>query len=247
MSVKLKVRRQLRKLGYDIARFTPESHPIARRGRLMSSFQIDVVLDVGANAGQYAQELRGDLGFPGRICSFEPLAAPFHVLQERAAEDPKWSAFNFGLGDVTGKATINVAGNSESSSLLEMLPRHLEAAPDSGFLGTEDIEVKTLDAVFDDLCAPGERVYLKIDTQGFESRVLRGADRCLARIDTVQVELSLTPLYVGEAPLVEMCQMLVGGGYTMVGLEPGFADPRTGQLLQADGIFHRAEDRRIGR
>ena len=63
MSVKQKVRTQLRKLGYDIARFDPESHPLARRGRLLRSLQIDVVLDVGANAGQYAQELR-DLGSP---------------------------------------------------------------------------------------------------------------------------------------------------------------------------------------
>lgn len=246
MSVKQKVRRRLRKLGFDVSRFDPESHSLARRGRLLRSFRVDVVLDVGANAGQYAQELRHDLGFAGRICSFEPLAAPFHVLSDRAAGDPSWSVFNFGLGDVAGSATINVAGNSESSSLLEMLPRHLEAAPDSGFVGTEDIEIKTLDAVFDELCAPGQQVYLKVDTQGFEARVLRGADRSLARIDTLQVEMSLTPLYVGEPSFVEMCQMLVGTGYTMVGLEPGFADPRTGQLLQADGIFRRAESGRIG-
>jgi FkbM family methyltransferase len=246
MSVTQKVRTRLRKLGYDVARFTPESHPLARRGRLLRSLQIDVVLDVGANTGQYAQGLRRDQGFAGRICSFEPLAAPFQVLRKRAAGDPHWSAFNFGLGDVAGNATINVAGNSESSSLLDMLPRHLEAAPDSRFVGTEDIEIKTLDEVFSDLCASGERVFLKIDTQGFEGRVLRGADRSLVRIDTVQVEMSLTPLYVGEPTFVEMCQLLVGEGYTMVGLEPGFADPRTGQLLQADGIFHRAEDRRIG-
>ncbi len=245
MSVKHKVRTQMRKLGYDIARFDPESHPLARRGCLLRLLQIDVVLDVGANAGQYAQDLR-ELGFTGRICSFEPLTAPFQVLRERAAGDPGWSAFNFGLGYVTGHTTINVAGNSESSSLLDMLPRHLEAAPDSGFVGTEEVEIKTLDSVFDDLCAPGERVCLKIDTQGFERRVLRGADRSLPGIGTLQVEMSLTPLYVGEPTFVEMSQLLLDKGYTMVGLEPGFADPRTGQLLQADGIFHRAEDRRIG-
>jgi FkbM family methyltransferase len=205
----------------------------------MSSLRIDVVLDVGANAGQSARHLRSDLGFEGRICSFEPLSVPFRTLQSRAAEDPNWQAFNFALGDVEGVATMNVAANSESSSLLEMRPAHLEAAPESGFLGTEDVEIRTLDAIFDELCQAGDRVYLKLDTQGFEDRVLRGADRCLAKIDTVQVEMSLTPLYSDEPTFGELYQLLLGNGYVMVGLEPGFTNPETGQLLQADAIFHR--------
>jgi FkbM family methyltransferase len=245
MSVKQTIRRQLRKHGYDITRFDPKWHPLARRGRLLQSLRIDVVLDVGANVGQYAQELRRDLGFAGQIHSFEPLAAAFQVLQDQAARDPSWSVFNFGLGDVSGSASINVAGDSESSSLLDMLPRHVEAAPRSRFVGTEVIEIKTLDAVFDELRSPGERVYLKIDTQGFENRVLLGAERCLAEVAAVQVEMSLTPLYVGEPNFVEMCKLLVDTGYTLVGLEPGFADFRTGQLLQADGIFRRLESQSI--
>jgi FkbM family methyltransferase len=200
---------------------------------------IDVVLDVGANAGQFAHHLRRDLDFEGRICSFEPLSVPFRRLQTRAAEDPNWQAFNFALGDDEGMATINVAANSESSSILEMLPLHVEAAPESRFVGTEDVEIRTLDAIFHDLCDPGEGVYLKIDTQGFEGRVLRGADRCLPKIDTVQVEMSLTPLYSNELTFGELYQLLLGKGYAMVGLEPGFTNPRTGQLLQADAIFHR--------
>jgi FkbM family methyltransferase len=207
--------------------------------------EIDVVLDVGANAGQFAHGLRRDLAFEGRICSFEPLNVPFRRLQSRAAEDPDWQAFNFALGDVGGTATINVAANSESSSLLEMLPSHVEAAPQSKFVGTEDVEVRKLDAIFDDLCQPGESVYLKIDTQGFEGRVLQGADRSLPKIDTVQVEMSLTPLYSSELSFDELYQLLLGKGYDMVGLEPGFTNPQTGQLLQTDAIFHRFEGQQI--
>jgi FkbM family methyltransferase len=194
---------------------------------------------VGANAGQFAHRLRRDLAFEGRICSFEPLSVPFRTLQSRASEDPDWQAFNFALGDVEGTATINVAANSESSSLLDMLPSHVEAAPQSKFVGTEDVDVRTLDAVFDDLCQPGESVFLKIDTQGFEGRVLQGADRSLPKINTVQVEMSLTPLYSDEPTFDELYQLLLGKGYAMVDLEPGFANPRTGQLLQADAVFHR--------
>ena len=245
MSVKHKVHRQVRRLGYDIARFDPESHPLARRSRLLSSLQIDVVLDVGANAGQYAQDLR-ELGFTGLICSFEPMTAPFDVLRERAAGDPGWRAFS-----TSARRCHRTRNYQRGGQLGEQVPcctcslGHLEAAPDSAYVGTEEVEIKTLDSVFDDLCAPGEHVCLKIDTQGFEGRVLRGADRSLAGIGTLQVEMSLT-LYVGEPTFVEISQLLLDKGYTMVGLEPGFADPRTGQLLQADGIFHRAEDPRIG-
>ncbi len=241
MTLKREVRRRLWSLGYDLARFNPESHPIARRRRLMSSWRIDVVLDVGANAGQFAHHLRSDLGFEGRICSFEPLSVPFRRLQSLVGKDPNWQAFNFALGDVEGMATINVAANSESSSMLEMLPLHMEAAPESRFVGTEDVEIRMLDAIFHNLCHPGEGVYLKIDAQGFEGRVLRGADRCLPKIDTVQVEMSLTPLYSDELTFGALYQLLLGKGYVMVGLEPGFTNPQTGQLLQADAIFHRFE------
>lgn len=245
MTFKHQLRRRLWTLGYDLARFKPESHPIARRRRLLNSLGIDVVLDVGANAGQYAHHLRCDLGFEGRICSFEPLIVPFRRMQSRATEDPNWQAFNFALGEVEGTATINVAANSESSSMLEMLPLHMEAAPESRFVDTEDVEIWRLDAIFDDLCHPGEGVYLKIDTQGFEGRVLRGADRSLPKIDTVQVEMSLTPLYSNELTFGELYQLLLGKGYAMVGLEPGFTNPETGQLLQADAIFHRFERQEI--
>ena len=239
MTLKENFRRLLWKVGYDVAPFTPKWHPVARRRRLMDVFQIDVVLDVGANVGHFAHELRHDLGFEGRIHSFEPTTAAFRTLHARAARDPKWTAFNFGLGSETGRATINIAANSESSSILEMLPAHVNAAPESRFVATEDIEIRTLDSVFDDVCRPGERVYLKIDTQGFEGRVLAGAEGSLARIDTVQIEMPLTPLYEGELAFSELSQLLLGKGYTIVGLEPGFADPGTGKLLQADGIFHR--------
>jgi FkbM family methyltransferase len=206
---------------------------------------IDVVLDVGANAGQFAQHLRRDLDFEGRICSFEPLSVPFRRLQVRAAEDPDWQAFNFGLGDIEGRTTINVAANSESSSMLEMLPSHVEAAPESRFVGREDVEIRTLDTIFHDLCQAGEGVYLKIDTQGFEDRVLRGADGSLAKIDTVEIEMSLTPLYSDALTFGELYQLLLGKGYAMVGLEPGFTNPQTGQLLQVDAIFRRLERREI--
>jgi hypothetical protein len=98
----------------------------------------------------------------------------------------------------------------------------------------------TLDAVFAELCASAKSIYLKIDTQGYEDKVLRGAQASLARIDTIQVEMSLVPLYKDELLFADMCTLLGAKGYTLVSLEGVFSDPVTGHLLQVDGIFHRS-------
>ncbi len=216
----------------------PES--LARRKQLFDAYSIDVVLDVGANTGQYAHELRRKLEFKHRIISFEPLKDEYETLSGNAAHDPLWSTHNFALGDTSTRTVIHVAGNSYSSSLLDMLPAHAEAAPESKYVDDQSIEVKTLDSIFGDMCQSYREVYLKLDTQGFESRVLKGAQRSLPRIGTIQMEMSLIPLYRGEVLFDDLYQVMKDSGYTLVSIEPGFSDPRTGRLLQFDGIFRRA-------
>ena len=117
MTLKHWARKQLWKLGYDVVEYRPDLHPLARRRRLLERAGVDAVLDVGANIGQFAMELRADLGWRGRIVSFEPLAAAHAMLAARAAEDGRWDAHPYALGDRDGSARIGVAGNSYSSSL----------------------------------------------------------------------------------------------------------------------------------
>ena len=107
------------------------------------------------------------------------------------------------------------------------------------YVGSESIEITTLDVVFDEIRGNAEAVYLKIDTQGFELPVLKGAEQSLQNIDTIQLELSLIPLYEGQAVYVDICQWLDARGYQLVSVEPGFGDSTSGRLLQIDGIFRR--------
>ena len=239
MNILQTVRPWLWPLGYDVVPFNPGEHPLARRRMLLQAYSIDCVLDVGANSGQYGHELRRHLGFGGRIVSFEPLSAAFAQLQRRAAADPGWDVHNLALGDAEGSQQIHIAGNLESSSLLPMLPLHAEAAPHSAYQGMETIRVQTLDALFERVRGTARSMYLKIDTQGYEGRVLRGAAESLAHIDTVQVEMSLAPLYDGQPSFGALYAQMEALGYTLVAVENNFGDPRTGQLLQIDGIFHR--------
>ena len=206
----------------------------------MQQYSIDTVLDVGANTGQYASQLRNELGYKKRIISFEPLNEAFLVLKQKSKNDPLWEVHNFALGDAGTHGAINVSANSYSSSLLDMLPGHLKSAPDSVYTGTEVVEIKTIDSIFTELCTASQQILLKIDTQGFEKQVLAGAEQSLPRIDTVQLEMSLIPLYAGGILFNEMWAMMSDIGYTLITIENEFFDRQTGQLLQVDGIFHRS-------
>ena len=241
MSIGHEVRKLLWKVGFDISRFTPECHPFARMRQLLRAYDIDTVLDIGANSGEFAQLLRRELGYAKRIISFEPLSSAFASLKAKADRDPYWEVFNVALGDLEEESEINIAGNSYSSSLLDMLPSHLKSDPDSSYRGKERVKVKRLDSIFDSLCSEPSRVYMKIDTQGFESNVLKGADNSLRRINSVQMEMSLVPLYRGELLFTELYSFMKEKGYNLVAILPGFSDESSGELLQVDGIFHRSE------
>jgi FkbM family methyltransferase len=203
--------------------------------------QIDVVFDVGANTGQFAQQLR-DAGFHGRIVSFEPSTAAHSVLSKRARREANWIiAPRMALGDHDGTISLNLAGNSVSSSVLPMLPSHASAAPESRYTGSETADLRTLDSVSKEFVTDTERIFLKLDVQGFEYNVLQGAEQFLSRAVGIQIELSLVPLYDGEHLFHPMLHDLEERGYEMWSLIPGFVDPGTGRLLQLDAIFFRKE------
>lgn len=226
----------LHRRGLELGPYPPGGQ--SRRARLLASRGIDVVLDVGANVGQYGLELRA-AGYEGRIVSFEPLSQAFAELSRVAEADGRWECRRLALASSEGSAEINVSGNSYSSSLLEMKDRHLRSAPDSAYTGTEKIPLGTLDSIWQEVVREGERPYLKLDVQGFELEVLRGASASLGEVAAVQSELSLVPLYEGAPLFGDLIDYLQAHGFRLAGLEPGFEDPRSGELLQADGIFVR--------
>ncbi len=235
-----RIRRLLHRLGYDIIEF-PDKHDI-KRIKLYKQYGIDLVFDVGANEGQFAAFLR-DIGYKGGIISFEPLKDAFLKLQARSDADPNWEAYNYALGDFDGQSRINVSGNSQSSSLLDMNPEHLKAAPYSAYFSEEEILVRKLDSVYDDLVGNSEkRIMLKIDTQGYEKKVMDGSMNSISKITGIQLEMSLVELYKDEVLFESMKHFIEGLGFSLCLLEPGFQNPQTGKLLQVDSIFYRLAD-----
>lgn len=238
MESHLIVKKFLHKVGLDVNRYDKRTHPMARRMSLLAAHRIGVVFDVGANEGQYAREMRA-MGYAGKLVSFEPVKRPFTELKRRADRDPLWTAVNVGLGDKDGTAVINVAANSYSSSILGMLATHEKSAPESRYAGTEEIQVRRLDSIFDDYAGRDDRMFLKIDTQGYEKFVLDGAKGRMDRVLGVQLELSLVPLYREQTLLPDLVKYMEAMGFILMSLETGFSDPDSGQLLQVDGVFFR--------
>lgn len=226
----------LRKRGLILMRQSNPNYYLGRRMKLMRSYGIDLVLDVGANSGQYGRRLRS-LGYGGDIVSFEPMRAAYENLSSLLVNDARWTCLPIGLGDFDGNSVIHVSGNSVSSSILPMLQTHSSHAPASVFVGEEAIGLRQLDSLDAEHAWTRANSWLKIDVQGYEDKVLAGASSTLPRISAIQLELSLIPLYEGQKTLVPMLEMLADHGFDPVAFEPGFEDKATGEYLQLDGIF----------
>lgn len=226
----------LNSVGLQIRRFP--DYDLKRRFKLINNFQINKIFDIGANVGDYALEMR-KLGFNGQIISFEPLSTAFEKLKKKASKDKNWEAINIALGDIECETEINVAGNSYSSSLVEMMQSHLNSAPQSAYIGKEKIKVNKLDLIFENYYNRDDNIFVKIDTQGYEMNVLKGGEKSLSFIRGIQIELSLVQLYTGSLLYMDMIEYIEKMGFHLFSIENGFTDPKTGELLQMDGIFFR--------
>ena len=212
--------------------------PLRRRKKLLHHFGITKILDVGANTGQYALELR-KINFEGDIISFEPIISVFKELKNNLSNDIKFTPKNFALGDKNETKIINIAKNFASSSFFERTKYMEENAKQTEYVSEEKVQIKILDDFYDTICKPSDVVFLKLDTQGYEKNILNGSLESLKKIKGIQIELALKPTYVGAPDFKEIFTIIENLGFKLYSLEDGFEDPVTGQLLEMDGIFFR--------
>ncbi len=226
----------IRKTGYDVVKCKYSKHELEIE-HWLKLMNISCVLDVGANEGQYAKNIRIG-GYKNRIISFEPIKEPFAKLQKLSANDSLWEVHNMALGDSVGQTQINISGNSVSSSILGINTSHTDAAPESKYIGTEKIEIRTLDSLFNELDLKGQTIYMKVDTQGFEKKVLLGAKASLKSIKAIQLEMSVQPLYDGEDLYYQLSDFLYKENFRLIKIVRGLTK-ENGELLQFDGVFMR--------
>lgn len=239
-SAKQSIKQALHAMGIETHRYHPDTSPLARLMAALRAFDIDLVIDIGANDGQFAKELRTG-GYAGRIVSFEPLTTAHARLLHESKNDPSWQVHpRCALGDHLGEVKLNIAGNSVSSSILPMLASHSNAASESTYLGHESAQMITLDSAAPAYLEGARSPFLKVDTQGYEWSVLDGALTTLPQVRGIQIELSLVPLYEGQRLWKECVERLELEGFVLWALQPVFIDPENGRTLQWDGLFFRA-------
>jgi len=223
------------KLGYQIIKKQNHINLVEK----LNSLNIDIIFDIGANKGQSAIEFFSK-GFRGRIVSFEPLSEEYKELELNSKKFKNWIvAPRMAIGDKDGQVNINVSQNSGSSSILPISKTHTNAAPDSSYVGVQKVEIKRLDSIFENFTKPHDKVFIKIDTQGFESQVLWGSSKLLKNTIGLKIELSLVLLYEGQALWKEIIEEVNKMGFELWQIEPGFSDFSSGKMLQIDAIFFR--------
>jgi len=226
------------------------------------------VIDVGANVGQFA--IAAAKLFPGcHVHSFEPLPECAERLSRYARKLGSITVYPIALGDVEGELSLNRNSYSLSSSFLPLARPHREAFPGAREVGSVRVQVSTLDRVYgrgldgdggplphpllgqgegteeEGLSALRGPVMLKLDVQGFEARVLRGAEKTLARTDYMVLEASFKPMYEGEPLFADLVKMAEGFGFRFARPVGWLSEPRTGEVIQADLLFEKA--RRSGK
>ncbi len=205
---------------------------------VLAGTQIRTVFDVGANEGQSAREFLRL--FPGaRIFSFEPTPAIFARLLSFAAAHPLVTAINQALADTTGKSVLNENAFHQTNSLLAANPQG------SDYLGpqvldcqsTVEVELTTLDAFCRE--ASVSRIeLLKLDVQGYELRVLKGARELLAgrKIGCLVLEVTFIPLYEQQATIQELITLLSDHQYDLMGFY-NFAHSAHHRLMWCELMF----------
>ena len=228
------VLRMSRALGYDIVplREMKERDFALHLRELLMRLEIDCVLDVGANAGQYHDFLRERVQYAGMIVSFE-------ALRERSRDDGKWHVEGYALGSSEGTMPINVMVGDQFSSFLEPDHGRVSDYADLNVADhTETVAVRTLDAVLPPLQERlgFARPYLKIDTQGFDIEVLRGARDCLPKVKALQTEASVRGIYKGMPRYTETIRYLDEHGFDITGLYPVSRDSAL-RLVEFDCVM----------
>jgi len=206
----------------------------------LRSIQPKTILDVGANTGQFVLELKPI--FPSaKFFSFEPLPSCFELLKKLSLSDSKWECFNLALGDVNKVAEFHIhTGHTSSSSFLSTVETNYELYPETRKQETALVQCATLDEwIRSHPEAEKNPIVLKLDVQGYETKVLRGAETTLPNVEAVITEVIVETLYEAQSLFSEQVELLAQAGLNFTGVIRHAFDPK-GNVISFDGVFRRA-------
>lgn len=206
---------------------------------LLRQRNINSLIDIGANRGQFLDRVR-ILGYEGEVLCVEPLLTEAKSLIRSAKKYPNTRTLvGSAVSNKRGKAKFNISKNSVSSSLNDINERHIASAEGSESVNTQTVDLITLSELFEGFIDKS-RIAVKIDVQGHENIIVDYIiEKKLEAIKVLQVELSRVPLYAGADIDMEVLRKLHEVGFEIYSLGAGFSDARTGEMLQYDAVLIR--------
>lgn len=210
-----------------------------RLQRIILEYQIDCIIDVGANAGQYGRFLRNEVEYKGLIISFEPDPSNFKSLDKTSQADDQWVINDYALGKQNEKMNLNIMEKSVLNSFLE--PDHTytsDFAKINLIKETIEVQVRRLDDVLAELkeIYNFKRIFLKLDTQGFDLDVFIGSFRCLDLIFGIQTEVSVLPIYKDMPTFNDSLKLFRSKGFEVSGLF-AVSDSRFPHAVEFDCVY----------
>ncbi|MCB1016503.1 MAG: FkbM family methyltransferase [Acidimicrobiales bacterium] len=227
---------------------TPGGVAAARAGRpfSLSAFRLvsqvrrrfgapATVVDVGANKGQFSRAAA--TAFPGcRLVAFEPLEAVAAEWRANLADVPGAEIHVCALGGEDGTVAFHPHEYSLSSSVLPLVAgAGAEGGGGAGELAPVEVPVRRLDDVLADEELRGP-VLAKLDVQGYELEVLRGAAGTLRRVDALVVELAFEQHYEGQPLFTDLLGALAESGFAL-DVPIDVRRDETGTVVEMDGLF----------
>jgi FkbM family methyltransferase len=208
---------------------------------LLDRYQINVVIDVGANEGQFASELRR-MGYQGKIISFEPISSVFETLKTVASIDRDWDVYNLALGKQNSQQTIYIANDSAFSSLLKSNDWcEREFGDESVGKREETVIVRRLEEVLHETIENLDqaRIYLKMDTQGYDLEVFMGLGEMDKKVLALQSEMSVVPIYQGMPHLTASISFFEQAGFGIAGMYPVSTEKLALRVVEFDCLMVR--------
>lgn len=237
--IKKYIKEAFQHFGFDIKirRISPTNTDKLFLRNLLNKYNIDLVIDVGANEGQFLDSLL-ETNYNNSVISIEPIKSMYDKLYNKFKDNPKITTINCAIGNENIKTKINISENYVSSSLLEITDKCTSITKETAYITTEDCDLKKLDLFYDKF-KNNRNILLKIDVQGYEHQVLLGAIQTLNLVKVISVEMSLVELYKGQKLFMDIVSFLNTLGFQLYSIVPAFVDESSGQMLQVDGVFVR--------
>ena len=212
---------------------------------ILNKFSIDLVIDVGANSGKFGLMLR-EIGFTGRIMSFEPHYGVFKRLEEAASQDGHWDVFNFAIGPSESIQELHIAEWSEFSSL-RITNEHCLNHFGSQATHSRKVKVtvRTLEGVLTEQNIKANKIFIKLDTQGFDIEAFKSIGGFLDNVYALQTEVSLVPIYVSMPNIGDSLAFFEDKGFMVAGLYPVSQNEQSLVIYEFDCLMVRASKKLI--